>query len=64
VWLEVGGADMHSGGACFEVGLAERRRSSFEQSNPRASSTLEKDIAKMVDGTPNAVTLESVTKEK
>jgi hypothetical protein len=46
------------------VGVTEGRRSSFEQSNPRAPSIPKKYMTKMVDNTPRTVTLEPVTKKK
>jgi hypothetical protein len=51
------------GGAYVEVGLTEGHRSSFKQFDPKAPSTLKKDMAEMVDGTPDAVVLEPTTKE-
>ena len=58
------GAGARNGGAHDEVGLTEERRSSFEQSNPRASSTPKKSSTKIVDSTPNILVLEPVTEEK
>ena len=60
----MGGANARGGGARFKVDLVERHKSSFEQSNQRGLSTPKKDMAKMVDGTPSALVLESITKEK
>ena len=62
--LEVGGAGAWGGGARVEVGPTEWRRSNFEQSDPRASSILEKDTTKIVNGTLGVVALELVTKKK
>jgi hypothetical protein len=61
--LEAGRADVRGGGARVKVGLMEGRRSSFEQSNLRSSSTPEKDTAEMVDDTLEAVVLELIRKE-
>jgi hypothetical protein len=57
-WAGVRGEGMY-----VKVGLTERRRLSFEQFNPRAPLTQKNDSKEMVDGTPNAVALEPVTKE-
>jgi hypothetical protein len=42
VALEAGGAGARGGGARVEMGLTKGRKSSFKQSYPRVSSTLEK----------------------
>ena len=56
--LEVGA---RGGEVCVKVGLTERCRSSFEQSDPRAPSTPKKDMIEM-DNTLDVMALEHVTK--
>ena len=62
--MKASGAGVHGGEAHVEVGLTERYKSSFEQSNPRSPSTSVKDTAEMVDDTSDAVMLVPVTKRK
>ena len=54
----MGGVGARGGGVYVKVGWTEECRSSFEQFDPRALSTLKKDTAEMLDGTPSVIALE------